>query len=1072
MKKTNLKPNRTLLIVSVTLLLLVGPMKAQGPLMRFPDIHEDLIVFVQGEDIWSIPAEGGVATRLTMHDGQERFPKFSNDGSLIAFSAEYDGNTDVYVMNRYGGDITRVTWHPGYDEVVGWHHEKNKIMFATSRSNFPRLSQLYLISPDGTGLEKLIFHEVSQGTYSPDGKYFAYNKTSREFRTWKRYKGGTAQEIYLYDFETDEEKNLSNFEGTDRIPMWWGDKIYFSSDRDRTLNLYSVDPVNGKIEQLTDHTEYDIRRPSIGGSKIIYELGGSLIVLNLENGQTKKVDVQILADAPELRPYFKNVKGNLTEIESSPDGKTALLVSRGEIFTVTLDESISKNHTKSSGVHEKGAVWSPDGKKIAFFSDKTGEYEIYVANTEGDWKVMKMTTHEDGYRHSLKWSPDNKKLAYTDQTLTLYILDTETEIVTQVDKSEFENIDVSIHLKPIYDFNWSPDSRYIAYTKMDANLVYKIYIYNLADKSNKQVSTHYNDFNPVFSNDGNYLFFLSNRRFSPTFCDFEWEMVYKNMAGVYCAALRTDVPSILSGKAEKIELVSIEFDGLPERVEALKLEAGNYRNLSLTDEGAIYMNRDDGDFNRFEFRIPSNMDLYHYSFKDREEKSIIKAINAYKLSADGSRLIYRKAGKVGSIKLSDPKFMPESFDLSDLTMWFEPMEEWKQIYNETWRLERDYFYDPNMHGINWDAMKDKYGVLVDHAVCRQDMRFIIGELIGELNTSHTYVFGGDRLRKSKRVLVGMLGVDYQPVLNAKRYKITKIYKDFDWSREIKPPLARPGVNVKEGDYLISVNGKQVTTDKNVYAYFQNLGGKEIEIEVGSIADGNDAEKFKVTTLQGETGLRYSYWIEENRRKVDELSGGKVGYLHFPDTYMGSAVNFPRQFYSQARKEGLIIDGRSNGGGLDPDIFFRRLLREPHSYWTRRYSHDQTSPVYGVRAHMVCLTNRQAGSGGDEFPEEFQRFKMGPVIGTQTWGGLVGVSMFLSMIDGGGLTAPDYRIYDENGKWIVENEGVTPDIILDNKPAEMAIGYDAQLMKGLEILMKQIEKETIDWPVHEPFPVDR
>ncbi len=1068
---TNRRSRRTFFVASLTLTLLTGTLHAQGPLMRFPDIHEDLIVFVHGEDIWSVPSEGGIATRLTINDGQERFPKFSNDGTMIAFTAEYDGNTDVYVMNRYGGDITRVTWHPGDDEVLGWHPEKNKILFRSSRGNFPRLNQLYLISPDGTGLEKLIFHEASQGTYSPDGKRFAFNKTSREFRTWKRYKGGTAQEIYLYDFETDEEKNLTNFEGTDRIPMWYGDKIYFSSDRDGVLNIYSVDPDNGQIEQLTSHTGYDVRRPSIGGSKIIYELGGTLRVLDLENGQTHKVDVQILADAPELRPYFKNVTGNLTEIGSSPDGKTALLVARGEIFTVTLRDSTTINLTRSSGVHERGAVWSPDGKKIAYFSDESGEYEIYVANSEGDRKAVRMTTHKDGYRHTLKWSPDNKKLAYTDQTLTLYILDLETKKITRVDKSEYENIDVSLDLKPIYDFNWSPDSRFVAYTKMDSDLVYKIYIYNLADKSIKQVSTRYNDFNPVFSNDGNYLFFISNRRFSPTFCDFEWEMVYKDVAGIYCAALRKDVPSIHTGQAEKTEQVRIEFEGLPERMEALNLPSGNYRNLVLTDTGAIYMNRDEGDFNRFEFRLPPDMDLYYYSFKDMKEKPVIDKINDYKLSADGSRIIYRKSGRVGSIKLSDPKFKSELFGLSDLSMWLEPMEEWKQIYNEAWRMERDFYYEPNMHGLDWDAMKEKYGVLVDHAVCRQDMRFIIGELIGELNTSHTYVYGGDISRRAKSVSVGMLGVDYEADINAGRYKISRIYRDFDWSREIIPPLAKPGVNIKEGDYLISVNGQQVTTDRNVYAYFQNLGGKEIEIEVSSTMDSNDAMKYKVTTLSSENGLRYSCWIEENRRKVDEVSGGRIGYLHFPDTYLGSAVNFPRQFYSQSRKEGLIIDGRSNGGGLDPDIFFRRFLRAPHSYWTRRYSHDQTSPVYGVSAHMVCLTNRQAGSGGDEFPNEFQYFNMGPVIGTRTWGGLVGISMFLSMIDGGGLTAPDYRIYDKNGKWIVENKGVIPDIIIDNKPSEMARGYDAQLMKGVEVLMKKIEEEPIVWPIHEPFPVD-
>lgn len=1067
----NLKWTRACLAVAAAFLLSLN-MMAQGPLMRFPDIHDDLIVFVHGEDIWSVPAEGGIAKRLTMHDGQERFPKFSPDGKLIAFSAEYDGNTDVYVMNRHGGEITRVTFHPGSDQVIGWHPSKNKIMFNAPRGNFPGLGQIYLISPDGTGLEKLIFHEAAHGDYSPDEKYFAYNKTYREFRTWKRYRGGRAQEVYLYDLETNEEKNLSNFEGTDRIPMWYGDRIYFSSDRDRVLNLYSVDPGSGEIIRHTDHTDYDVRRPSIGGSKIIYELGGRLMVLDLESGLTDEVDVQILADAPETRPGFKNVSGNLTEFRSSPDGETALVIARGEIFTVTLGEGSPRNHTNSSGVHERGAVFSPDGEQFAYFSDESGEIEIYVANTDGDAEPVKLSSHKDGYRHSLKWSPDGKKLAYTDQTLTLFILDFATKKITKVDKSEYENIDVSIHLKPIYDYNWSPDSRFIAYTKMDSDLVYKIYIYDLETKSIDRVSTHFNDFNPVFSPDGNYLFFLSNRRFSPTFCDFEWEMVYKDMAGIYCAALRKGVPSLHSGNAEKTKQLSIDFDGISNRVESLELEPGNYRNLSITGKGAVYMNLEKGDFNRFEFRIPGTMDLYYYSFEDKEEESLEESVSGYHLSSDGSRLVYRKDRKLRSIDLasSHSAHHHAEFDVSGLRMHHIPLDEWKQIYHEAWRLERDFYYEPGMHGLDWNAMRDKYGVLVDHAVCRQDMRFIIGELIGELNTSHTYVFGGDRQRRSTPVSVGMLGVDYKA--DGDRYRIARIYRDFDWSREVTPPLNRPGVTVREGDFLISVNGTQVTTDKNVYSYFQDLGNKEIRIGVSSSADGKSLREYEVKTLSSERRLRYSWWIEENRRIVEKASGGRIGYMHFPDTYEGSAVNFPRQFYSQARKEGLVIDGRSNGGGLDPDIFFRRLLRAPHSYWTRRYSHDQTSPVYGVRAHMVCLTNRQAGSGGDEFPEEFQRFKMGPVIGTRTWGGLVGVSMFISMIDGGGLTAPDYRIYDEHGKWIVENEGVTPDIILDNKAAEMAEGYDAQLMKGVEILMKKIKEEPIEWPVHEAFPVDR
>ncbi|MCD4697729.1 MAG: hypothetical protein K8S16_16010, partial [Bacteroidales bacterium] len=504
MKVKCLKMKNSVSIVGLIIfinLMFISQGISQGPLLRFPDIHEDLIVFVHGEDIWSVAAEGGVATRLTINDGEERYPRFSPDGKLIAFTGYYDGNPDVYVMNKYGGGITRVTYHPGFEEVIGWHPVKNKIIFSAYRSDYPRYSELFLISPDGTGLEKLILHEAARGSFSADGKKIAFNKVSRENRTWKRYKGGTAQDIYLYDLETDEEKNLSKFEGTDRMPMWINDKIYFTSDRDKVLNIYSADPLSGQIEQITNHQNYDIRRPEFEGNKIVYELGGDLMVLDLSTKTTSKVEIEIRTDMPEARPYIKEVKENITGFDCSPGGERAVVVARGEIFTVPFKDGSIRNLTNSSGARDKDAVWSPDGKNIAYISDQAGEYNVYIVTQSGDEEGKKLTDFENGYLHSLRWSPDSKKLAFTDHTLTLYILDVDSKNINTVDKAYFENIDVSIDVKPIYDFNWSPDSRFIAYSKMDEDLVNKVYIYSLPDKSIHAVSTIFNDFHPVFSTD-------------------------------------------------------------------------------------------------------------------------------------------------------------------------------------------------------------------------------------------------------------------------------------------------------------------------------------------------------------------------------------------------------------------------------------------------------------------------------------------------------------------------------------------------------------------------------------------
>jgi tricorn protease len=1090
------------------------------PLMRFPDVYGDTVVFVYGGDIWSAPTAGGVAQRLTIHDGGEVSPKFSPDGSMIAFTGEYDGNGDVYVMNIHGGGITRVTYHPGYDEVVGWHPLKNKIIFRSMRRSFSYFNKLFLIAPDGTGFEELILHEAGNGSFSSDGKKIAYNKLAREGRTWKRYRGGTAQELYIYDFEKNEDKNISNFKGTDRIPMWIGDKIYFSTDRDRVLNVYSYDTNTGNIEQITTHKEYDVRRPSMGGNKIIYELGGELWLLDVNTKETKKIAVDIRADAPETRPYLKKVDEQIQGFNCSPSGKRALVAARGEIFSIPKKDGPTRNLTKDSGAKDKDAVWSPDGKKIAYFSDKAGEYNIYVMDLKDNKDPVQLTNFDSGYRHSLSWSPDSKKLSFADQTLRLHYIDVDTKKITEVDKAQYENVDVALDKKAISDYSWSPDSRYIAYSKMDADLVYKVYIFDLEKGEKHLVSTGiYNDFNPIFSKDGEHLIFISNRRFSPTFCDFEWEMVYKNIAGLYSLTLKKDGEALFPYKSdeEKIEEgdekekdekgddkkdkkakkdkktgkkaeegdeegaekgeedkpeVVIDFEGLYDRIESFPLKSGNYRDLAVNDSSLFYLNAEKGDFNRFEFRQLGPRDLYSFSFEDRKESKVIEGIGAYTLSADGSSIIYIKGKSIGIIESSTKDSKGESINLSDMKMWLDPTAEWKQIFNEAWRMERDFYYEPGMHGLDWAAMKEKYGKLLPFASNRSDIGYIVGELIAELNTSHTYVFGGDFQRKAEMVNVGLLGVDWEVDEANNLYRFKKIYRVPDWSMDITPPLLGPDKKVNEGDYLLQVNGENVTADRNIFNYFQDTSGKQVTLLVNSKPDEKDAREFTVIPSGSEYMLRYLDWTEQNRQVVEKESDGEIGYIHLPDTYTGSAREFPKFFYGQTRKRGIIIDGRFNGGGLDPDIFLQRLDKDLLTYWTRRYSHDQTTPAVVTRAHMACLTNKYAGSGGDMLPMEFQMRKMGPVIGTRTWGGLVGLSAWLPLIDGGILTAPDYRLYDPEGKWIVENVGVEPDIVVDLHSAEVAKGYDAQLMKAIEYLKKKIAEDPREWPEHEPFPVDK
>jgi len=1044
-----------------------------APMLHTPDIHDNLVVFVHGEDIWTVPASGGLATRLTIDGGSESAPSFSPDGRQIAFTGEYDGNTDVYVMDINGGHITRVTFHPGRDQVVGWHPRSGKIMFRSARATMSRANKLYLINPDGTGLQEMIMYEAANGSFNADGTQIAYNRITREGRTWKRYQGGLAQDVWVYNLATDADTRLTDFAGTDRLPMWIGDNIYFVSDREKTLNVYVVSPSGGVARKITNHVTYDARHANAGPRHIVYEHGGHIVVLDPVTGTTKQLRVTIGADVPDVRPVVLDVSDSITEVTVASGGETALITARGEIYSVPVAEGRTVNLSHNDGARDHQAAFSPDGQTVAYLSDRDGEYGIWLQPADGSEPPHHLTHHQSGYRHTLRWSPDGSKIAFADETLRLYYVSIKSGAITTVAKADYENVDVSLHRKPISDYCWSPDSRWIAYSHMNADLLYRLYLHDVKQGTNHEVSVGgYNDFNPCFSADGRHLFFVSNRDFTPTYGDFEWEMVYKNAAGIYALTLTRDgapvVPLPGAAVIEAKNNPAIDFDGLGQRIEKLPLPAGNYRDLRCGDNALFYLNSDRGDYNRFEFRALPARDLGAFDFEDHEAETVISGISGYELSADRNHIAYLKNGAAGVIAASERDAEHKSLDTSALRLHLTPRHEWRQIFNDAWRFERDFYYDPNMQGLDWEAMRAKYAPLVERAVCRQDIRYIIGELIGELNTSHTYSFGGDARRHSKSVNVGMLGADWQA--DGEFYRLARILRTSDWTDGVQPPLVRPGLDVREGDYLIAVNGEAVTTDRNLYSYFIDLGGRQVSLTFNNKPNARDARQVTVIPLRSEHTLRYQDWVEHNRQMVDTASDGKIGYLHFPDTYNGTAREFGRQFYGQTRKQGLIIDGRNNNGGLDPDIFLQRVGKQLHTYWTRRHSHPQTTPAVVTRAHLACVTNHQAGSGGDMLPMEFQMRGMGPVIGTRTWGGLVGVSQFISLIDGGGLTAPDYRVYDKDGSWIVEGRGITPDIPVELNSAEMANGHDAQLMKAVSVLLQQIEEDPRPWPQHQAMPV--
>jgi tricorn protease len=1061
-------------------------------MLRFPDVSATQIVFVYAGDIWVAPKEGGHAQRLSSPKGEESFPRFSPDGSRIAFSGNYDGNTDIYVVSAYGGLPRRITYHGESDRVLDWYPDGETILFASMRtSEKERFNHLYKVSAEGGLPVKLPLPYGEFGMVSPDGKTLAYIPISVDFSTWKRYRGGMNPDIWLFDLENFTAKNMTHNDAADSQPMWHGSTVYFLSDRDKKkrANIWAYDTKKDKVRQVTFFEEFDIHFPSIGPQDIVFENGSRLYLLDLATEKHHEVDIKVVTDRATLKPRMEDVSKMLRRPGISPSGKRAVFEARGEIFTVPAEHGIVRNLTRSSGVAERNPAWSPDGKTIAYFSDRGGEYELTLKPANGSGEETVVTKLGPGFRYTPVWSPDSRKLAFIDHAMKINLHDLDKQETTQIDKQLW-----TTHGRlGAFRFNWSRDSRWLAYAKDQDNGYSAIVLYDTKEGQRHQVTSgFYDDDEPVFDRDGKYLFFISGRTMEPVYGDVDHTWIYPNSVNLVAVSLRKDVPSLLAprndeegdkdkkkdksedkdAKSEKDDNekkekkddgeekakkekppkpVEIDLADFERRLVILPPKAGYYTDLASASGKLIYRR-----LRRAGAVSDDKMPVKYYDFEKREEKTILEDADNAILADNGEKLLVYEANEYAIIEVKEGEKMEKKLQTKGFETLIDPVAEWKQLFAEAWRLERDYFYDPGMHGVDWDAMRKRYGALLNDAVTRWDVNYVIGELIGELNASHAYRGGGDT-EKSEERGVGYLGVDF--ALENGAYRIKKIIESAVWDSEVRSPLRQPGVDVKEGDYLLAVNGLPLDTSLEPWAAFQGLADKPVLLTVNSEPSAAGARDVLVQTLARESRLRHLAWIESNRKKVDELSKGKIGYIFVPDTSQHGQSELVRQFRAQVTKPGLIIDERFNNGGQLPDRFVELLGRSRVNYIGNRDGKNVPWPMVAHEGPKAMLINAWAGSGGDCFPYYFQQAKLGPLIGTRTWGGLIGISGAPSLIDGGSVTVPTMGLYSTKGEWLIEGHGVDPDIKVVDDPSLMAKGGDPQLERAVEEVLKSLKKET-------------
>ncbi|NOZ46683.1 MAG: protease [Chlorobi bacterium] len=1052
-------------------------------LLRFPAIYNNQVVFTYAGDLYTVEKDGGIARKLTSNKGFEMFAKFSPDGSEIAFTGQYDGNTEVYVIPSVGGTPKRVTYTAtlGRDDisdrmgpnniVMAWTKDGNNIVYRSRKQSFNSfIGQLFSVSKEGGLSTELPLPTGGFCSYSPDGKKLAFNRVFREFRTWKYYKGGMADDIWIYDFETKTTENITNNIAQDIFPMWHKNEIFFLSDRDHTMNLFSYNADSKEIEKLTNYDKYDIKFPSLGTNEIIYENGGYLYYFDFKTRTPNKIEIQIANDFRVNGKTLKDATKNINSSNLSPNGERIIFSARGDIFTVPAKSGITKNLTESSGVHERAAKWSPDGKYIAYISDKTGEDEIYITKGDGSGKQIQLTFNTNIYKFSLEWSPDSKMILYSDQHFKLNYVNIETKKLTEVSKGEKYRY---------YNYNWSPDSKWITFDEGQKEGMTKVFLYNLSTKVKTEVTKGwFYSSQPSFSSDGKFLVFVSSRDFTPTYSDVEWNYAYEDMARIYIAILDKETPSPFAPENDVVKIektdenkkkdeknkqensFKIDLNGLTERIISLPVKPSNYWNPSIVGNSVYYMERSQSN-NKTAFKM--------YDLKKKKETVLGEKLS-YTLSSNNKKMLIRKSKKYYVIDKPVSKLTLEKpADLSGMKVNVDLHKEWKQIYTEAWRQMRDFFFAPNMKGLDWQAMYDKYAELLPYVNHRADLNYLIGELIGELSLGHTYVGNGDRALP-ERIKMGLLGAKISKDASG-YYKIDEILKGANWNKAQRSPLTEIGVKAHTGDFIIAINGKQTNLMNDPFEALIGMNGKQVELTLNTKPEISNSWKTIIVPVENESELYYYKWVQGNLKKVTKATNGTVGYIHIPDMMSYGLNEFVKYYYPQLTKKGLIIDDRGNGGGNVSAMIIERLMRELTYINSRRnIDYGTTSPGDMLLGPKVMLIDNYSASDGDLVAYRFKKNKIGKVIGVRSWGGVVGIAGSLPFIDGGMLTTPTLAPYASDGSgWIIEGYGVDPDIVIDNDPAKQYAGEDQQLNKAIEVILEEIKNFKQEIPPLPPYP---
>jgi tricorn protease len=1083
---------------------------------RWASIHDQTVVFNCEADLWSVPVSGGVARRLTSHPGNELFARISPDGSLIAFTGEYQGNGDVYVMPIGGGEPRRLTYRPERDEVVGWTPDGAHVLYRARTTGRKSEEMLYRVPLDGGQPEMIRIGPVGWLSYSPDGSRMAINQHSW-MANWKRYRGGTAPEILVGDPSTAEFTNITRNDAVDQFPMWVGDRIYFVSERGGTANIYSCKADGSDVRQHTSHDELDVRMPQTDGKSIVYTRGADLYILDLATDQVRQIDVVLASDRVRQRPRVENAARTVDGGSLSHDGSRLVVSSRGELWTGSVKpNSRILRLTESSGTRERLPVFSPDGKRIACISDASGEQEVVIYPADGKGEVRTLTTRGKGWLFAPQWSPDSRHILYADLTGELVLVDVEngaTRVMASSDAWE------------ITDYAFSPDGKWIAYSRPESTRFNTIHIIDVASGSSTKISGDFTgDFSPAWDPEGKYLFFLSSRHVNPRLDWRDRNFIIDDADRVCCVILSKEGKSPLlpeelrsepdekekadakpqaagddagadkpggdeaatkpasapatseSGKEEqKLPDVKIDLHGIDRRVIELPVEPGNYVALGAVKGKVFFVSQatpglaeqpeDDGP--------PSAKgSLMVFDLEEQKTEEFASNVDGYSISGDASKVAFRTGDE---IRVADASGKPAAdlktkWNLAQLPLTVRTGEEWRQIFADAWRLQRDFFWAGNMVGVDWEAMRKRYEPLVERVSTRGELNDVLGQLFGELGTSHTYVFGGDSsYEPPPPVAVGQLGADVELDPETGLFRFTRVYRAEPWLGEIESPLTANHVAVEEGNFLLAINGRELSRSDSVDERLAQLAGAQVALTVSTRADKSDAREVQVKALTDDSQLRYQDWCRRNREYVAEQTGGRVGYFHLPDMGGEGLVQFVRGFYPQVEKDALIIDARDNGGGFVSQMMLQRLARKPWAFGTPRRGSTYTVPERTHLGHKCVLINEHAGSDGDIFPDSFRVLGLGPLIGVRTWGGVVGIRTDKPFIDGGMSSQPEFAWWDAKRGWSLENVGVPPDIEVRYLPRHYRDGVDPQLDRAIEEMKKKLESEPVHRPVPPPFP---